>query len=463
MAGHDRRGLEWRPLKHRQRQHDDPKPFDGRDSATRVISAMAQRFPDLIPVQPDERGLDQREAAFAHHLVDSVVRRWSLLTWLIRPYLNVRFGELEPRMRAVLLVGSAQLVLLDRVPAHAALDQSVEWAKRWIRPGAAGMVNAVLRRVAESVSGTDDEWTDGLDQVVLPDGRAARLAKAMLPADRMKRASVQSGVPSELLERWAAKVGEDKARAAALHAVSRPPITLNTRFAGDITAPELTPHEIEGHHVLTGEASGVGLLLDRFGGAAWVQDAASTAAVQKVADLEPKTVIDVCAGQGTKTRQLLATFPGARVIAAEVDEARLRELKRVFGGNERVGVRHADQLMPDLAGQADLVLLDVPCSNTGVFARRAEAKYRWGARQTERLNEIQRQIVASAIPLLSPSGCFVYSTCSLEPEENEHIAKWAANWHRMRIERESRIWPTGLPGEDLRRAHDGSYSVLLRP
>jgi len=127
------------------------------------------------------------------------------------------------------------------------------------------------------------------------------------------------------------------------------------------------------------------------------------------------------------------------------------------------------------AGEADLVLLDVPCSNTGVLARRIEAKYRVSRKRTDELTGLQRQIIANAIPLLREStsrsedeadgasggGKLLYSTCSLDSRENEQIAEWAQKWHRFQSAREHRRAPEGLPGSDPVKYSDGSYAVLL--
>jgi len=193
-----------------------------------------------------------------------------------------------------------------------------------------------------------------------------------------------------------------------------------------------------------------------------VQDAGSSEAVLSVTDLRPRVIVDVCAGRGTKTRQLRALFPDARIVASEVDADRLADLRRAFAHDGRVEVMPAGRLVEHLGPSGDLVLLDVPCSNTGVLARRAEAKYRVDRASLGRLVGVQRQIIADAIPVLAPSGSVLYSTCSLEREENEDQAGWAAQWHPLRPERERRSEPAGVPGEGPATYRDGSYSVLLR-
>jgi 16S rRNA (cytosine967-C5)-methyltransferase len=247
---------------------------------------------------------------------------------------------------------------------------------------------------------------------------------------------------------------------------------LNTAHATGPFAPEhaalLIPHVLPGHHVFTGtHAELVGLLAARTD--IWVQDPASSASMAAIADLPlaGATIVDLCAGQGTKTRQLAAMFPSATIIATDLDKRRFERLERTFGGHERVRVVPYTSIRPEFLGRVDLVVLDVPCSNTGVLARRPEAKYRFGPETLESVVGVQRQIIADAIPLLrdgtsgGPRGRILYATCSLEPAENEEQAQWAAHWHRFAVERESRVMPTGGPGQPATAYTDGSYAALL--
>lgn len=445
-------------------------PTDPRDAAARLLSRHAGRFPDLEPLPVEDQALEPRDAALAHAIADAAVRRWLTLGFVLGLYLDRPFAELEPRMQGVLLAGAAQLLLLDKIPPHAAINEAVEWAKRHIRPGAGGMTNAILRKVGalrlrpgegeDASIGRRERWTDRRDEVLMPDGTAVVLGAEVLPEDNLERLSVQASLPVETLRAWAEQFGIPQARELALHSLSSPPVILNVAHATGELPEGLGTHEAEGARVFLGGHAELRTLLDARPDV-WVQDPASTEAVRSVRDLAPKLIVDACAGQGTKTRQLAATFPEARIVAADVDEGRLRTLRRAFEGHPRVEVRRTDELIPDLAGQADLVLLDVPCSNSGVLARRPEARYRLATGQGGRLRNLQRQIVADAIPLLSEGGRILYSTCSLEREENEGIAEWAAEWHRFRRARERRTMPAGTPGEPASGYRDGSYSVVL--
>lgn len=417
----------------------------------------------MVPAPLDTGELDPRDAALAHAIHDTVIRRWWTLQAVVAPLLSKPFQEMEPGVRAALLGGAAQLLFFDRIPPHAAISESVEWTKRAIRPGAGGLVNAVLRRVTRLIGeerSFRDSYSRGRDEIPLSDGRAIALLEPVFAKDKLARISAAASIAKPLLESWREAHGDDRWSDLALHTLAVPPVVFNIQFAEN-PVPETEPHSAQGFARYIGPMNELGGLLDSRRDF-WVQDAASGEAVGSVADLEPEIVLDLCAGKGTKTRQLERTFPSAQIIATDTDAQRLDILKRAFpGADGRVRVMGFPEAQAECKGRADLILLDVPCSNTGVLARRPEAKYRGSIRQTDRLVDTQRQIIAGAIPLLSEGGKVLYSTCSLQPEEDQMIAKWAQTQHNLSLSRERLSLPAGLPGESPRGYCDGSYSVLL--
>ncbi|MEO1535524.1 MAG: hypothetical protein AAFS11_08185, partial [Planctomycetota bacterium] len=219
-----------------------------------------------------------------------------------------------------------------------------------------------------------------------------------------------------------------------------------------------TPHRYEHHALWTGSHEDLSSMLASRADV-WVQDPASAGSVDSVRDLTPRVIADLCAGQGTKTRQLAATFPDAEIVATDVDRTRFAVLRETFAGHDPVRVLPPREAMSDLVGRADLVLLDVPCSNTGVLGRRVEARYRCTKAALERLTDIQRQLIANTVPLLAPRGSILYATCSIETAENDDIAKWAGQWHRFRPDRTRRTMPAAPSGPAS--SIDGSFSTLL--
>ncbi|MGD9689861.1 MAG: transcription antitermination factor NusB [Phycisphaerales bacterium] len=439
-----------------------------RDAALAFIARQAGKYPRLDLAPLDSGALAPRDAAFAHAIVAGVLRRWLTLRALLQTRLAQPFESIEPGVKSALLCGAAQVFLLDRVPAHAAINHAVGWSKRVVRPGAGGLVNAVLRRVAElrAVDSPREPYAGRRDELPMPDGTSLRLREPVFAEPEFDRLAEATGHPRHQLEAWREAHGEQRVRALALHSLCDAPTILRWPAGLTMERAGIEPHECPGFAVFRGtHAELLAILQTRDD--VWVQDPASAGAIASIADLRPRFIIDFCAGLGTKTRQLAHTFPDARIVASDTDERRLEALRALAGTRaDRLRVVRPERLI-DFAGQADLVVLDVPCSNTGVLARRPEAKYRFNRTSIAELTGIQRQIIADALRLLSPGqgrsppGIILYSTCSLEPVENQAHIAWAREWHRLEPSRERLEFPAGGPGLPDSTYTDGAYSVVL--
>lgn len=463
------------------RAPQDVGPIDlARHAAFSALAAQAPRFPDLIPLGPDTAQLGARDAAFAHAIYDAAVRRWLTLVHLLTPYVKHPFPRLEPGIVAALLGGAAQMILLDRVPRHAALSTAVEWTKREVGRGPSGLVNAVLRKLSATFVDRRPQlaWGGQRDAIPLSDGGCALFSRAVLPEAASEATALATSHPLALISAWTRDLGEDEARAAAMHGLVSPPTIVNAIYAGATLPPpndgSLNPHVCPGHHVLLAPRDRIGPYLDTQRHA-WVQDPASSKAIAGLhakIGRDVRLILDLCAGQGTKSRQLVHEFPDARVIATDVDAGRFAALARLAERVERLEAVKPEGIRNRLAmagGGADLVLLDVPCSNTGVLARRVEARYRADASQLDRLVKIQRSILTDAVGMLRSKAIgregpwVLYSTCSLERAENEHQVAWACESLGLRALSQSLTLPAGLPGDSADRYHDGSFSALLEP
>ncbi len=437
------------------------RPRDARDAAFLAVQGHVRRFPDLLPASPDTSALSAQDTGLARALYRAVVTRWSVLRFLAERHLTSSWDRLQPPVRAALLVGGAQIAFMDGIPVHAALHETVELVKRHAGRKPAGLVNAVLRRVASDV--TDErrgEWRDARDELPLAGGGARVLSSPLLPENDEERLAITSGITPWALSRWRATHGDDIARRLAWHSIGEAPVILNTAHLLGPLPEGLEPHEAPGASVVRTDRVAMEALLDARADV-WVQDPTSAGAVESIAELRPRVVLDLCAGTGTKTRQLAAAFPEAEIVASEIDTKRLDTLRARFADSAQVRVRTIGEVRETSLERADLVLLDVPCSNSGVLARRPEARHRLSSAQLARLVEIQRQLVADAIPLLARGGTILYATCSIDREENEALASWAAKWHGFQGSRERRAMPGGGPGLDAASYRDGGYSVLL--
>jgi 16S rRNA (cytosine967-C5)-methyltransferase len=445
--------------------------MNARQVVTRRVAARASRFPDFDLRPLDTGALDRRDAALARAIDQGVARQWLALVVVLESRLTRAWSSLEPKVAAALLVGAAQLLLLERLPDHAVIHEAVEWAKMNAGPKAGGLVNAVLRRVSElrlelippppaPPEGHAACWRR--DELPRPDGSVWRLREAVFADDPWRRLAQQTSHPQALLVRWLQQFGEGQTRSLAAHSLVQAPIILSGLDSQGGTPPNCTPHAEPGFRVFAGDHTELTALLGAHPGAR-VQDPAAAAAMQATERLRPppRLIIDFCAGQGTKTQQLAQLHPEARIIATDKRKARLETLRKVFAGHDRVEVRPLDRLRDDLANRADLVVLDVPCSNTGVLARRVEAKYRFSDDGIDSLVDLQRQIVADSIPQLGESGWLLYATCSLEERENKQQAEWIARWHRMQVTRRRLRLPQGLPGGRPQAYSDGGYFACL--
>ncbi|MCP3903483.1 MAG: hypothetical protein GY715_07580 [Planctomycetes bacterium] len=429
-----------------------------REIVTQRLARRVRQFPVLEITALDTSALERRDAALAAAIDHAVARRWLTLRAILSGGLRRPWDTLEPRLRAVLLAGAAQCFFLERVPDHAIINEAVEHVKVFVRPGAASLVNAVLRRTAdlrEELLDADDPTRR--DTVPLADGRAWRLREPVFAADEATRLAERTSHPEAVLARWRRTLGTGPAEALVHHDLIHAPIIL----AGfDTPPPDSAPHREPGFLVYRGAPDALHEILRATPGAR-VQDPASAQPVAATAQLCPGLVIDACAGRGTKTGQLAALHADAHIVATDVDAVRRSSLHESFDGHERVEVVEPERLGP-FRQRADLLVLDVPCSNTGVLGRRVEAKYRFDADHLDQLVRLQQRIVVDTYDLLAPDGHLLYATCSIDASENEDQVRWIEETFGMRLVDGAQQLPTGRPGDDDREYTDGGYWALLR-
>ena len=297
------------------------------------------------------------------------------------------------------------------------------------------------------------------DALPLHDGRVLKLREPVFDEDPLLRLAQQTSHPPELLTRWVEREGFDRAADLARHGLVHPPIILTGPVSGSVGGCE--PHEEPGFAVLTGSRASLVPLLAKHPGLR-VQDPSSAAAVAATASQVPGMIVELCAGKGTQTHQLAEVHPQAFIIASDGNPGKLALLRETFAGHDRVRVVQPDRLI-DHAGQADLVVVDAPCSNTGVLARRVEARYRCTPDALATLVGLQRQILVEALRLRGPGGRILYSTCSIEPQENQEQLQWLERWHGVRTHHQAHLLPTGQPGDAAAGYRDGGYFAIVEP
>ncbi|MFA7172871.1 MAG: transcription antitermination factor NusB [Kiritimatiellia bacterium] len=382
---------------------------------------LNREFPDRVIVDSPDR-------AFILDLTYTTIRGYATLLWVLE-----RFVKKMPQGEtlATLLLGAAQILLMDDVADHAAVFETVEAAKTTSEKSA-GLVNGVLRNIIRS------------REEILLDLATQPLA-------------LRKSHPEALAARWIARFGEEES-ARLFDWNNTPAETFISRkpLADGVSSFELVPR---GTRVadLPGYAEGEFI----------VQDPATAAAIELL-DLKPGLkVLDACAAPGGKTVQIAwrvgdPLITGSKVLALDLHEERIATIRENLQRTrlEWVEVEQANLMKPineirEKHTLFDRILLDVPCSNSGVLRRRPDARWRWSLRRMEKLVIAQWKIIAHAAKLLAPNGILVYSTCSLEPEENQElIAAFIKRYSRFTVIRSVERIPT-------RDGCDGAFACAL--
>ena len=331
-------------------------------------------------------GLADRDRALMRRLTATVLRRLGTLRHALAGFLDKGFPGDAPRVETILMIGAAQVLWLD-VPDHAAVGLSVRLAQA-DRRGAryAGLVNAVLRRVAQN--------------------RDAILAE---PATR--------DTPDWLMKRWRAAYGNETARAIAEANGHEPALDISVKSDAAHWAERLRGCVLPTGTVRTVAHGAISMLPGFTEGAWWVQDAAASIPAHLLGDVRGLSVADLCAAPGGKTAQLCAA--GAAVTAVDRSPARIARLKENL---ERLGLTaeaHVGDALEWQAGPFDAVLVDAPCSATGTIRRHPDVPWLKGEADLTQLTSLQQRLLDRAVDLVKPGGRVVYCVCSLEPEEGE--------------------------------------------
>ena len=327
------------------------------------------------------------------------VLRWQIrLDHQLQVLLKRPNAKLDAEIRIALRIGAFQLLHMDRIPARAAIDESVELAKQAGHHYASGMVNAVLRKLSTTRYDFSEE-------------SATEVALALAH-------------PTWMVERWAGFYGLEATRAICCHGQMQP--TLTVRIGSPAVEAELAQAGvvIEAGELLTaartvvsGDVTATPAFLD---GRVRLQDEGS----QLVAEIagQGSAILDACAAPGGKTLILAERNPEARIVTCESSAPRLEHLrKRLAGFGDRIECRLADATALTEESAFDLALADVPCSGTGTLGRNPEIRHRLHIEDLPRQAERQQAILHAALRAVRPGGRVVYSTCSLEPEENEQV------------------------------------------
>ena len=397
-------------------------------------------FPDRLLTNSPDRG-------FIMDLVYGTVRWRRTLEWIVAQLVKQPpTGE----TLAAMMAGAYQILFMEEVPAYAAVHATVAAAKI-ASPNSAGFVNGVLRNLG-------------------------RKREALLLALAQQPIGIRLSHPDALITRWTARYGTD-ATEALCRWNNTPAQTVITMLPGhqitdsktrnsepptpDTQHRPLSPHPAAPDTCFTvPHGMRVESVPGYHGGTFVVQDPATLAAIQLL-DIQPgQTVLDACAAPGGKTAQIAARMHGkGRLIAMDKHADRILLLRSTLARThqEWVEVAEYDAVVPAAEGalRFDRILLDVPCSNTGVLRRRPDARWRFSDRRQQKLCLTQQTLLRNMLHRLAPGGKLVYSTCSLEPEENQRQIELAlAAEPRARLVSTEERLPT-------QHGTDGAFAAVL--
>ncbi len=422
----------------------DPHLNPRRSAALILADSLAN---GTFPERMLEKGVPQRP--LVQEWVYGAMRQRRVLDFLIS---ELAEKQPSPMPRALLFVGLYQLFFCDGIEDHAAVHETVEAASVLINKRRSGFINAILRRAIRE----REELREKLAQ---------------------QSAAVRLSHPDMLAERWTERWGAEAAEALMLWNNRRPRTILmaNTLKTTAAALAELlqqkdiqtSPHPAAPDRALILDRGHEVTSLPGFDdGWFTVQDPATLTCIQLLDPQPGETILDACAAPGGKAILIAQAMKATgRLVATDLHEDRMPRLKQNI---ERLGLTSfiephvADAAVPEALAPLmptrgfDRALIDAPCTNTGVLARRQDARWHFGPSRLRRLGRAQRGLLETVAATIRPGGLLVYSTCSIEPEENEELIQtWLESHPEYKLEAETTLIPT-------ESETDGAYAAALR-
>jgi len=392
--------------------------------------------------------LEERDKAFMKRLAEGTIERQIELDYYLNACSSVPVRKMKPLIRCLMRMSVYQLLYMDNVPDSAVCNEACKLAQKRKFGNLKGFVNGVLRSIARQK-----------DNLPLPDAKAKP----------MEYLSVKYSMPLWLVEMWVKAYGQETTQKMLEGLLAIHPVSL--RFRTDLTETERT--ELIGQIEKTGakltkssllpylyaleNTESIAELPGYADGKFVVQDASSAMAVEAAGIKQDDYVVDICAAPGGKS--MLAAEKAGKVLSRDVSDAKValieENIARMGIDNIMVEVHDATVKDETLAEQADVVLADVPCSGLGVMGKKRDIKYHITPEKITSIGELQQEIIKSSWNYVKPGGVLLYSTCTINPGENEQMAAWIIENFPFELEEERQF----IPGED---ETDGFYYARLR-
>ena len=428
-----------------------PSGIDSRRAALNILVQVRAGKPFDLALDRGVGKLAEADRRLAHELAAGVLRQRSALDSQLAPLVPRGWSSVAPELQDILRLGAYQLTSLDRVPSHAAVDTSVELAKENGGARLAAFVNAVLRRLARTEPAATAPVGDDAERLAAEHSHPVWLVRRWVELFGLRA--------TQLLLRW------NNTRPRLVLQPARQDLkTLAERWRAAGIEVEAAPYGAGLVTNLTRPSD-----LPGFGDGDFIVQDPAQALLARFADLPAGTVVyDACAAPGGKSIAL--GRQAKTVVAGEVNRARARRLAenilRAGSGRERVVV--ADARRPPIR-QAEVVLVDAPCLGTGTFARHPDARWRVTLDALGYLERLQLELLERSAAVVPPGGLLVYSTCSLEPEENRaQVTRFLAAHPDFHREPTEAVPPDllSLEGDLMVLPHehgmDGAFASRLR-
>lgn len=468
----------------RQRNQARPGPartLSARQAALRVLADLCEgrrtaraSIDELIRRQQ----LPDIEVGLATELVMGVLRHQLTLARVLGGCATKGWKRINQRLRHILMLGGYQLIWLDGIPEFAAVNEAVNQAKAEGGTPAGRFVNAILRQLLRDIEDRriPSERADPSRSLPIDDTYTCQFCRPILPdpaAEPVAHLADSTSHPRWLVSRWVDAFGIEQTRQICNAGMCRPPVLLRPNPLRTDPASLLNRLRDEGFDAelaAAGDAIVVSHVARLTRSAAFAeglfqpQDRTAMEVVRRMSLTPGMQVIDLCAGPGTKTTQMAEAMGNQGVVlGCDRDESKLRMVRE---NCERLGHSIVRTVAPsdleaeaDAMGRIDWILVDAPCSNTGVLARRPEARHRATLRSLQSLTRVQHELLDLADRLAGPQTHLCYSTCSIDPAENEELTRDFTRAHpRWRLATSYDTLPAAgpTPGE----WRDGGYWAI---
>ncbi|WP_397376356.1 16S rRNA (cytosine(967)-C(5))-methyltransferase RsmB [Paenibacillus vietnamensis] len=392
-----------------------------------------------------EAQLQRADAGLVTELVYGTIQRQATLDYWLGRFVSKGIHKLEPWVHQLLRMSAYQLLYLDRIPAHAAVNEAVAIAKKRGHAGISGMVNGVLRSIDRN--------------------RAELTVSGITDPDPAKQTALRHSYPEWLVRRWIEVYGAETAEAICEAGNDQPPASIRVNPLRTSRGELIERLRADGLDAEPSAAAPAGIIvrrggnlteLDGFRDGLWtMQDISSMLVAEVVAPQPGMQVLDCCAAPGGKSTHLAELMGGKGKVWANDLHAHKREL--IAAQSERLKLRNVEAITGDAMklgerfkpGSMDAVLLDAPCSGFGVIKRKPEIKWTKTAGDVTEIAALQQRLLDAVCGLVRPGGVLVYSTCTMEPAENEEqVARFLREHPEFELDAG---WPETI-AQQLRKA-----------